>query len=306
MRSTHTKDTAEAVLRELPSVLGACVREDVGGRPREVHLLVRNGPNVRDLAHDVRDMLEERLGMAIDQRIISIAQLAPDPPAGSEADDASADPVTPAERSPAPGSAPGSERLPDAAGVDAAAVDAGADPDESGSTSGPRPPESAGHPAAQESQRDAPSRSSGSGGGDPRLVNRVVYGGLETSTAASRVSVRVRLSWQGAEFVGEASEVDVANGRARAAAIATLRAATAVCRGDTRLELEAASVARALEQDYALVTALAAAPWIGRRPATLCGAHLVEGDDVATAAALATLKATNRVMERALRPSDGA
>jgi hypothetical protein len=70
------KEAAEAVLRELPSVIGAYVREDVNGHPREVHLLVRSGPNPRHLAYDVRDLLEERLGVPIDQRVISIAQLA--------------------------------------------------------------------------------------------------------------------------------------------------------------------------------------------------------------------------------------
>jgi hypothetical protein len=57
-------------------VIGAFVREDVYGHPREVHLLIRSGPNPRNLAYDIRDLLEERLGVPIDQRIISIAQLA--------------------------------------------------------------------------------------------------------------------------------------------------------------------------------------------------------------------------------------
>lgn len=72
-----TKKAAEAVLRELPSVIGAFVREDVHGNPREIHLLIRSGPNPRHLAYDVRDLLEERLGIPVDQRVISIAQLAP-------------------------------------------------------------------------------------------------------------------------------------------------------------------------------------------------------------------------------------
>jgi hypothetical protein len=76
MTRQGTKAAAEAVLRELPSVIGACVREDVNGHPREVHLLVKAGPNPRHLAYDVRDLLEERLGVPIDQRVISIAQLA--------------------------------------------------------------------------------------------------------------------------------------------------------------------------------------------------------------------------------------
>jgi hypothetical protein len=79
MNRTSTKTTAESVLRELPSVLGAYVSEDLEGRPREIHLLVRAGPDLAALARDVRGLLQERLGMPIDQRIISIAQLAPDP-----------------------------------------------------------------------------------------------------------------------------------------------------------------------------------------------------------------------------------
>jgi hypothetical protein len=76
MSRPSTKEAAEALLRELPSVVGAFVREDLNGHPREVHLLVAPGPNPRHLARDVRDLLEERLGVPVDQRIISIAQLA--------------------------------------------------------------------------------------------------------------------------------------------------------------------------------------------------------------------------------------
>lgn len=75
MRNIRTKEAAEAVLLELPSVLGAHVREDIYGHPREVHLLVAPGPDVRHLARDVRELLEERLGIPVDQRVISIAQL---------------------------------------------------------------------------------------------------------------------------------------------------------------------------------------------------------------------------------------
>jgi AraC-like DNA-binding protein len=76
VEKVHTKEAAEALLRELPSVLGAFVREDINGHPREIHLLVGPGPSVKLLAQDVRDLLEERLEVPIDHRIISIAQLA--------------------------------------------------------------------------------------------------------------------------------------------------------------------------------------------------------------------------------------
>jgi hypothetical protein len=78
LKLISTKTAAEAVLRELPSVLGAYVSEDMEGHPREIHLLVRHGPNAATLARDVRGLLQERLGIPIDQRVISIAQLAPD------------------------------------------------------------------------------------------------------------------------------------------------------------------------------------------------------------------------------------
>lgn len=78
MAKGETKAAAEAVLRELPSVLGAFVREDVFGQPREIHLLVKAGPNPRHLARDVRELLEEKLGIPVDQRVISIAQMAGD------------------------------------------------------------------------------------------------------------------------------------------------------------------------------------------------------------------------------------
>jgi hypothetical protein len=76
MNRASIKSTAEAALRELPSVLGAHVSEDLEGNPLEVHLLIRAGPDPAALARDMRGLLQERLGIPIDQRVISIAQLA--------------------------------------------------------------------------------------------------------------------------------------------------------------------------------------------------------------------------------------
>lgn len=106
MNRTSTKTTAETALRELPSVVGAYVSEDLEGNPREVHLLVRPGPDVANLARDIRGLLQERLGIPIDQRVISIAQLASDPNAAPDEEAATdADPETDA---PAPAAAPAS------------------------------------------------------------------------------------------------------------------------------------------------------------------------------------------------------
>lgn len=231
MDKIRTKEAAEATLRELPSVIGAFVREDVYGHPREVHLLVSAGPNVRLLAHDVRDLLEERLQIPIDQRIISIAQVARDP---REA-----------------------------------------------------PPEELPVTAAPEARSEEAA--------SPRLV----FGGIESMFRDARLVARVRLHWQGEEFLGEATELDAGMGRVRAAAAATLRAAAAAARDTVRLELDGAASIRAFERDYVLVSVLAAGPALGRRPLPLVAAQPSEGDE-ATTAALAALQAVNRVIARRL------
>lgn len=235
MEKIRTKEAAEATLRELPSVIGAYVREDIYGHPREVHLLVTSGPNVRLLAKDVRDLLEERLQIPIDQRIISIAQVAREP------------------------------------GAPVAAL-----------------PAHEAAPAAPE-----PAQPAGEG---PRLV----FGGIDSMFRDARIVMRVALTWGQEQFVGEASELDAGMGRVRAGATAALRAAAAAARETLRLELDGAAAIRAFEQPYVLVCALAASPALGRRPLPLVGAHRIDEDD-ATAAALAALKAVNRVIANRLR-----
>ena len=236
MKRISTKTSAEAVLRELPSVLGAYVSEDMEGHPREVHLLVRHGPDPAGLARDIRNLLEERLGLPIDQRIISIAQLA--------------------------------------RGANEA-------PDEEPTTTGRRQPA-------------------------PSPAGRPIFSGLESTVSSGQVTVTVRLQWQGDISEGSADAVETATGRARAASGATLRAATAAADGDGSLglELDFASIVQALDGEYVLVSVLGLSSRLGRRPLTLVGAHAVESD-VETAAALATLKAVNRVLSLALE-ADGS
>jgi hypothetical protein len=233
-----TKATAEAALRELPSVLGAFVREDVNGHPREVHLLITPGPNPRDLAHDIRALLQDRLGIQIDQRIISIAQLSRE-----------LDPVPPGIFLESPA---------------AAAIESRTEVAELLAKAGP-------------------------------VMPRVVYQGLESSAREGWVEVRVRVTWQEREFVGQGRELDGGLGRIRAAASATLRAATAACKGRARFDLESAAATRALGREYVLIAALASGPTLGRRPLTLIGAQPLEFD-AETTATLATLQAINRIL----------
>lgn len=237
MEKIRTKEAAESLLRELPSVIGAFVREDIFGHPREVHLLVRPGPNVKHLARDVRDLLEERLRVPVDQRVISIAQLETDP----------------------------------------SAPELAADEEESGAAASPQ----------EEDEGSA-------------VARRLLFEGIEAMMRDARVVVRVRLGHRGEEHTGEGAELDAGNGRVRAAATATLRAATSATRDLLRFDLDSASVVRAFGREYALVAVLAVSRSVGRRPITLVGAQPIEGDE-ASAAALATLKAVNRTAGLQLR-----
>jgi len=248
MAKGEMKEAAEAALRELPSVVGAFVKEDVYGHPREIHLLIRPGPDPRYLAHDVRDLLEERLGIPVDQRVISIAQLASS-------------------------AAPSNLSVP------------------RGPLASQGPPDATPAPAAGSAARPSPERP-----GNLRLR----FLGVETQARDARVLVRARLQGGGQELQGEAVELEAASGRARAGATAALQAVSGAPGLQGRFELESASVVRVQERDYTLVSAFASSPYLGRRPLLLAGAQPVDVD-VESAAALAALKAVNRVVSLMLR-----
>ena len=252
MSRISNKAAAEAVLRELPSVLGAYVSEDLEGHPREIHLLVRHGPDTAGLARDIRGLLEERLGIPIDQRVISIAQLAPDPDLEAVPDDAARELV---------GGTPGGKDRP-TEGAESRAMDE------------PTP-----------------------------VAGRPLFAGLESTTTSGHVRVTVRLDWRGDVSEGSSEAVDTQVGRARASASATLRsAASAPWNRALGLELDFASRVQAMDGEYILVGVLGMSSRLGRRPVPLVGAHPVE-TDVETAAALATLKAINRILSVELRPA---
>jgi hypothetical protein len=244
-----TKETAELVLRELPSVVGAFVREDAHGYPREVHLLIAPGPKARHFAQDVKSLLEERLGVPIDQRIISIAQLA------AVSDEAEAD--APEEEAPPPSPADVVE-----ASVPVAVL----------------------HPQATPAALPA-----------PVPLPRVRFVTALSEVSDGRVTVRVKLEWDGREYEGSAIEFEAGSGRMRAGAMAVLRAGSTICGEHGRFELDGGSIVRVMDREYALVSTHASSPFLGRGALTLAGAHPLD-DDAATAGALAALKSTNRLL----------
>jgi hypothetical protein len=235
MDNQGNKETAESVLRELPGVVGAFVQPDAYGNPREVHLLIRPGPRPREFAQHVRSVLESRLRIPIDQRIISIAQLA----------------------------------------------------DESPTT----------EPVADD---DA----------EPTVEPRVQLIGVESEVSGTRVLARVHLRHGGGDIVGQATEIEAGDGRVRAAALAVLQALNQICGERLRFGLDFATVVEATGGRHALTSVVATSRHLGRRPVSLTGAARID-DDIETAAALATLKATNRVvgfgvekLDRRLRPPE--
>ncbi|HEX6559829.1 MAG TPA: hypothetical protein VF021_10215 [Longimicrobiales bacterium] len=202
------------------------MREDINGHPREIHLLVAPGPNVKLLAQDVRELLEERLEIPIDHRVISIAQLAED-------------------------------IVEDGEGGLASVTD----------------------PLAGE--------------------RRVRFLDITSEVREQRVRVRTRLQTGDSVLEADSVEIDLGAGRLRAAALATLRAAADAIADNVRLELESVSAVRAFDREYVLVCVLAGGGTFGRKLIQLVGAQPVDDDSV-TAAALATLKAINRVLGKVL------
>lgn len=267
MNKAHTKEAAEAILYELPSVLGAFVREDVNGHPREVHVLIGPGPEPRLLARDIRDLLEERLGVFVDQRIISIAQIADH-----------------------------AHRLPLEEWTTPGPVRPAAEPAER-ATAAPSPPTFPPDGPSRTITSDLSPNASVTGANG--TAGRLVFEGVESTIRSGRIEVRVMVSWRGRRYEGEGEEIEGRGGRVRAAASAALRAATLACDARIRLELESASVHLAFGREYVLVTGFAVSPLVGRKPLPLAGAHPVDaGAEIA--AALAALQASNRVLALAL------
>ena len=221
MDNQGNKETAESVLRELPGVVGAFVQPDAYGNPREVHLLIRPGPRPREFAQHVRSVLESRLRIPIDQRIISIAQLADEGPVQAE-------------------------------------------------------PE----PSAEEATRVDP---------------RVQLVSVESEVSGTRVLARVHLRRDATDITGQATEIEAGDGRARAAALAVLQALNQICAERVRFGLDFATVVEATGGRHTLISVVATSRHLGRRPVALTGAARID-DDIETAAALATLMATNRVV----------
>jgi hypothetical protein len=129
---------------------------------------------------------------------------------------------------------------------------------------------------------------------------RLVFDTVETQTREGTVLIRVRLDLFGRAVSGEAVGIDIGTGRLRAAATATLNAASGACNQRIRFQLDGISPVRAFGREYVLVNVLASSSLLGRKPVPLVAAQPLE-DDPDHAAALAALMAINRVFAFAFR-----
>jgi hypothetical protein len=134
----------------------------------------------------------------------------------------------------------------------------------------------------------APERADGLGGG--RLL---VLQDIGLTREGSRITCHVRLTHEGGTAVGDASELDSEAGRARAAVLATMRAAESTADGLV-LGLEGLSVVSLFGRRY---VALAIEAAMKRRFATLSGfAPMDPARPLEEAACMAALRAIDRWM----------
>lgn len=106
----------------------------------------------------------------------------------------------------------------------------------------------------------------------------------------------VTVEWEGGVFfTGEARGTQTLEGRLRTGAEALLKAASEASGGTLDLELRGAKAVRAFDAWVIMVCLKGRSP---QRAYRLIGAYACPDDDTARGAALATLDATNRVLQR--------
>jgi hypothetical protein len=254
---------AEALLASLAGVVSANVVADSFGRIREIHILAVAELHPKQVVRNVESALSAGLGIQVDRRIVSVAQLRtaeslldnggpPDPGTG-DAGTAGAVPGNGGDVS--AGDVSGG----DVSGGDVSAGDASAGAGGGGRGPGTKPP------------------------------TRLEFVRFRAYRGEDRCTCEVVLRDGDAEVTGAGSGSDTAGGRAQSAARAVL-SAIAVARPELKLELEGAAIASSRGRSYVIVAAQGLA---GRQVYQLAGAAPLTRSPE-EAAILATLQATNR------------
>ncbi len=115
-----------------------------------------------------------------------------------------------------------------------------------------------------------------------------------------RCRARVRMEWtRGRTYLGEGEGTQTLEGELRAAAQATLEAASDAAGGRVRLELRGVKAVRAFDS-WVVVVSVLIRPLDGSEGLRLMGVHPCPDEDTPRGAVMAILDAINRVLERYL------
>ncbi len=274
-REMRSEAEVERLIGALRGVRSSRVIMASDGRIVEIHVLSTPEFHPKQVVRNVESALSAALRLDVDRRIISVSQLQEDMPPPREA-------PSPEEGSSLSARADPFEALGRARDASRGAPRA----------AGRRPP------AGAEVERDR-AESQPTGGlviplRPPAFsagpAERVRFAGIRTHTHSSRsVACEVRLSLDGAEFVGREEAPDTESGRLGAAARATFAALEAAL-GEAPAVLEGVSAVDADAGRYVLVLARG---YAGRERVPLVGTARMRGAPE-DAAVLATLQALDR------------
>ena len=258
MSSAHEslpENDAERLLSSLAGIISAHVVTDSLGRPTEIHILSAAEFHPKQVVRNVESALSAGLGITIDRRIVSVAQVRAaatngHPPADDDADSAPAQ----ATARIAEGADRGPDRPADRNGAARTAPD---------------------RPAPRLEPRQEPAR--------------LEYVRFAARRDAERCACDVILRDGDHEVTGTGAGPDTAAGRAEAAARAVLDAITKA-RKDVRLVLDGAVISASRGRSFVIVSAHAL---LDRTNVALAGAAPMARSPE-EAAILAALQATNR------------
>lgn len=216
--STPLNPGVERLLSSLTGVYSAHVVAGPEGTLREIHVLATPDLHPKQIVRNVESALSAGLGIQIDRRIVSVAQLRPD----------AVDTVS-----------------------GAAVVDVEAPTPTQEAVSEPD------IVAERRAYPSAPPTATPAVGTRVDERMRVVYLGYDARIdAEQRATCRVTLRAGAEEFTGEGQGPNTLRGRAEAAARAVF-AALAMCRAEDRLGFEGAAIVDSHGRSYALISARA-------------------------------------------------
>lgn len=281
--STQIDPGVERLLASLEGVYSAHVVAGPGGSLREIHILATPDLHPKQVVRNVESALSAGLGIEIDRRIVSVAQVRPDavPEPSSAVPHVNGGPVAADE--PEPDRTRTAPHESGRAPTDAAAA-------RHAGHEAPPAPEFVPEPAPQPSDglHDA-SHDASHGPGPARETRTILLGFDVRRDARHQATCRVTLRSGKESFVGAGQGPDTDRGRAESAARAVFAALDSIEAGH-RLGLEAVDVVDAHGRRYVLV---AARTLDDRRPIPLTGAAIIDRSPE-EAAIMASLQATNR------------